>query len=161
MNLAKKSFATFFSLILLGTVSSETLADNGSFSLTDPVAEKEANITMVNNQLELSSKIYFKTGTAALRQSSNVIMEDIYRILSANSSVIVEIGGHMDNTGNEKIEKAMSYNRALAVKGWLSRKGIDADRMIVKGYGNSKPIAGPREEFCNELNRRIEIKVVN
>jgi outer membrane protein OmpA-like peptidoglycan-associated protein len=73
----------------------------------------------------------------------------------------VEIGGHTSiNTSSEKWNYDLSYNRAKAVKDYLVTKGIAGDRVLVKGYGNSKPIDKVFEESHQAKNRRVEFTIL-
>jgi outer membrane protein OmpA-like peptidoglycan-associated protein len=54
----------------------------------------------------------------------------------------------------------LSNNRAKAVVNYLTSKGIKAERLIAKGYGETKPVAENKTEAGRALNRRTEMKVV-
>ncbi len=110
----------------------------------------------------LTKNIYFLFGTAGLMQSATPVLEEIYRVLNGNPQMTVEIGGHTDNIGTEQTNMVISQNRALAVKGWLIRKGIADNRLYIRAYGESQPLASnDDEEDGRELNRRIEVRLVN
>ncbi|MCA2005609.1 MAG: OmpA family protein, partial [Ignavibacterium sp.] len=70
--------------------------------------------------------------------------------------IVVEIGGHTDLTGMYKKNIELSQKRANSVKDWLVRHGIDAGRIIAKGYGPDKPIASNDTPEGRQKNRRIE-----
>ena len=54
--------------------------------------------------------------------------------------LIVEIGGYTDSTGTDEYNLALSEKRALSVVNYLIKKGISAERLKYKGYGNTSPI---------------------
>ena len=54
----------------------------------------------------------------------------------------------------------LSENRAKAVKAYLVKKGIDASRIVAKGYGEAKPIAENDSANGRALNRRTEIQII-
>lgn len=105
--------------------------------------------------------IYFDFGTSNLTNSSETILEKLYNSMQENSNLKIEIGGHTDNIGNAQSNLRISLNRANAVKIWLLKKGVSADRLQAKGYGESQPLASNDDEVNGrELNRRIEIVIL-
>jgi OmpA-OmpF porin, OOP family len=54
----------------------------------------------------------------------------------------------------------LSQNRANAVKNWLVQRGIDKDRIIAKGYGETKPVASNTTEAGKQKNRRTEVRIL-
>ena len=74
--------------------------------------------------------------------------------------ILVE--GYTDLLGDYDSNMKLSINRANSVKKYLLNKGINGDRIEVKGYGEDKP-AYPYEygSEINPFNRRIEIKINN
>ncbi len=80
-------------------------------------------------------------------------------VLLQNPDLKVEIGGHTDNVGSEKNNTKLSIERAETVKKYLVARGVSADRLTVKGYGESMPVADNKTAEGRALNRRIEFKV--
>jgi outer membrane protein OmpA-like peptidoglycan-associated protein len=105
--------------------------------------------------------VYFAFGTSGLSQGSNEVLNELLAVLKNNPKLKVEIGGHTDNIGSADANQWMSDRRAESVKKWLMERGINAQRMVAKGYGESQPLASnDDEEEGRELNRRIEIFVI-
>jgi len=77
-----------------------------------------------------------------------------------NSGVIMEIGGHTDNIGDEAYNETLSENRAKAVYKYLLEHQIDKKRLSYKGYGMSQPIDDNSTEEGRARNRRTEMKVI-
>lgn len=71
-------------------------------------------------------------------------------------NVVIEVGGHTDNTGNDVKNQKLSEDRANAVKDALTKFGVNRDILQVKGYGKSKPKASNDTEDGKFQNRRIE-----
>jgi outer membrane protein OmpA-like peptidoglycan-associated protein len=71
-------------------------------------------------------------------------------------NVVIEVGGHTDNTGNDAKNQKLSEDRANAVKDALIKFGVRADILQMKGYGKSKPKASNDTEDGKFQNRRIE-----
>jgi len=81
--------------------------------------------------------------------------------LKDNPGVRVEIGGHTDNRGSERANASISEKRALSDKKYLEDKfNIPGDRMVIKAYGSSNPIADNSTPEGRAKNRRVEIRVL-
>ena len=72
----------------------------------------------------------------------------------------MEIGGHTDSDGDAEYNKKLSQERVDMVKKALVEFGLNGDRFITKGYGESKPLV-PNDTAENKAkNRRVEFKVI-
>jgi outer membrane protein OmpA-like peptidoglycan-associated protein len=82
-------------------------------------------------------------------------------MLKENPDIKVEIGGHTDSLGLEKVNQKISEKRAESAKKYLMDKfNIPGDRMIVKSYGGTKPIADNSTKEGRAKNRRVEFKII-
>ncbi len=106
--------------------------------------------------------IYFEFGTSTITEASLPRLNEILDFLVSNPGNEIEIAGHTDNIGNERMNQIISKNRALAAKRWLVENGIASSRIAAVGYGSKKPMASNDDEINGRsLNRRIEVLVVN
>jgi OOP family OmpA-OmpF porin len=69
----------------------------------------------------------------------------------------VEVAGHTDSIGTDEYNMGLSMRRADAVRMYLIDKGIAPDRLTVRGYGESQPIADNETEAGRFQNRRVEL----
>lgn len=104
--------------------------------------------------------ILFDVNKFELKSESTPELERLYKLLTTNAAIRVEIGGHTDNTGAESLNQPLSQNRAKAVYDWLIAKGIAANRLTYKGYGATVPIMPNTSDEGKRKNRRTEIKVL-
>ncbi len=105
--------------------------------------------------------IYFDFDRVTLKDESLFEINKLYNMLAENSRLVVEISGHTDNIGTKEYNKDLSYRRARAVVNVLTRKGIDAARIMATGYGEEKPlVSNDDERDGREINRRVEFKVM-
>ncbi|HEV8703018.1 MAG TPA: thrombospondin type 3 repeat-containing protein [Candidatus Polarisedimenticolia bacterium] len=74
------------------------------------------------------------------------------------SDVTVEVGVYTDNKGSAAANRNISQRRAEVVKGWLVQHGIEAKRIVIKGYGATGFIAENDTEEGRDKNRRVEVK---
>ncbi len=70
----------------------------------------------------------------------------------------VKVDGHTDWIGTDGYNQALGERRASAVKGYLVRKGVAADRIDTTSYGESKPVATNETAEGRQLNRRSEVR---
>jgi outer membrane protein OmpA-like peptidoglycan-associated protein len=55
----------------------------------------------------------------------------------------------------------LSTDRARAVAEYLATKGIDNSRLVIKGYGKSRPLVKETSAAANKENQRVEIKILS
>lgn len=110
--------------------------------------------------------IFFDFDKATLRLISNVELGKLFKLLSNNQELVVEISGHTDSKGSEDYNTKLSEERAQSVVNYLIEKGINKNQMKAKGYGKSEPIAdnyntdGSENINNMQLNRRVELKII-
>ena len=87
-------------------------------------------------------------------------MDEIVTLLKEHPNVIVEIQGHTDDVGSEAFNLKLSQKRAEAVRQYLIDHGIEPDRLIAKGYGESKPLVPNTSPENRAKNRRVEFVIL-
>jgi outer membrane protein OmpA-like peptidoglycan-associated protein len=100
--------------------------------------------------------IFFRSGSAELTPNSMTILDKVERTLKLIQNIVVEIRGYTDNTGNYEGNVRLSLKRAEAVKAYLVSYGIEANRIITRGFGPDNPIAPNATRDGRAKNRRIE-----
>lgn len=106
-----------------------------------------------------AKNVFFVTGSAKLQTKSFKSLDEVVAILNEDAALKLDIEGHTDNTGTDKVNNPLSQNRAKAVYDYLVGKGIDAARLSSEGYGSSKPVADNKTAAGRTLNRRVEMKL--
>ncbi len=106
------------------------------------------------------NQIYFEFNSSELLTVSYIQLDSLYNILEQKPSVRIEIRGHTDNIGSESYNKKLSVDRAASVYNYLIEKGIPKTRMKYRGFGPNVPVADNNTEEGRELNRRVEIFIV-
>ncbi len=106
--------------------------------------------------------IYFDFNKATIKfPESQEALNAAYNILKENPTIKVEIQGHTDNVGSDEYNQKLSEQRAWAVVNYLVQQmGIDASRLIAKGYGETMPKASNDTPEGRALNRRVEFVVI-
>jgi len=100
--------------------------------------------------------ILFDTGKSVIRVESLPTLRSVLSLLEVTPSLRFSIEGHTDNQGGNAINQSLSESRASAVKDWLVAKGIAADRLKTKGFGDSKPLDSNTTPEGRANNRRVE-----
>jgi outer membrane protein OmpA-like peptidoglycan-associated protein len=105
--------------------------------------------------------VYFDFNKSTLKATSFKSLDDMADFMKLKSTMIIEIAGHTDNIGDSTYNKALSQARAEAVRLYLIKKGIAAERLVAKGYGDEQPIADNDDEEGRQKNRRTEIRIIS
>ncbi|MDB3935160.1 OmpA family protein [Granulosicoccus sp.] len=108
-----------------------------------------------------TSVVAFQPGSVSFTTDSDVALSQLLAVLKAYPDGIVRIEGHTDNTGPDTVNLRVSRDRAAAVASFLIARGVRADRLLVKGYGATQPIADNTTDAGRATNRRIEVSPVN
>ena len=118
---------------------------------------KEEIVKRVNTN---AKNIFFQTNSAKLLPKSFKALNDVVAILKEDANLKLDIEGHTDITGGDKINIPLSKNRAKSVYDYITTTGgISASRLSSEGYGSSKPIADNKTTKGKALNRRVEMKL--
>lgn len=83
--------------------------------------------------------IFFDFDSHVLRPESMVSLDKLVETLNDNPNITIELSSHTDSRGNDDYNMNLSQARAQAVVDYLISKGIADDRLVAKGYGESKP----------------------
>ncbi len=104
---------------------------------------------------------HFAFNKATLRPDGKEILDQNAVVLNKYPDINVEISGYTDSIGSAKYNMKLSKERAETVKKYLESKGISADRMTIKGFGKTHPIASNKTAAGRAKNRRVEIEIMN
>lgn len=121
-----------------------------------PGAVVDADGCEVEVVIELQG-VHFDFDKSSLRAESYAILDAAVSTLSTHGKIAVEVAGHTDSKGSESYNQKLSNKRAQVVKDYLVSKGISADRLTSKGYGESSPMADNATEEGRAKNRRTEL----
>jgi len=114
--------------------------------------EKGAKVVLNN--------IFFETGKATLSPQSRVELEKAIDLMKVNHTMIIEVGGHTDNVGDDTFNMKLSHDRAKTVRDYLVTGGIASTRVQSKGYGETNPVATNENEEGRKANRRTEFIIL-
>ena len=149
-----------------GYLSSEsTLSTKAYTSSTD--VEVKLCITPIPKEAIVIKNIYYDTDKADIKSNTQSIIDTtLLSLLNKNPDIIIEISSHTDSRGKDDYNMKLSQKRAQSVVDYLISKGISADRLVAKGYGETLPIApnkntdGTDNIQGMDKNRRTEFKII-
>ncbi len=132
--------------------------------------------------------INYEFGSWELLESSKVALDTLIEVLVFNPTIVIELMAHTDHVGSDQFNFDLSQKRAQSVVDYLIEKGINPDRLVAKGYGETWPKTVTRElakqydflkrgdelteefilklteeqqEIARGLNRRTEFRVLS
>jgi outer membrane protein OmpA-like peptidoglycan-associated protein len=112
----------------------------------------------------LESDILFDFDQSTIRPDAETALQQVSRAIARRyPDNAMQIRGHTDSVGRDDYNQALSERRATAVQAWLEQQGEITDRVTIRGYGESQPIApntqpdGSDNPQGRQLNRRVEI----
>ncbi len=108
--------------------------------------------------LDLGIVVYFGTDLTKLDAEDKGKLDKLAAELISSEETTVIAQGHTDDTGSETYNQGLSERRAQAVKDYLVEKGVPAERIAIKGFGEDNPGNPNDTEEGRAQNRRVEFK---
>jgi len=138
----------------LGITESDTLE---VALLLEPVFE-------VGKTFELEN-IYYDFDRHNIRPDAAAILDELVRTLRDNPTLKIELSSHTDSRGSDAYNEALSQRRAQSAVDYLVSRGIARDRMVAKGYGETRLVNDcgngmPCSREQHQANRRTEVTVL-
>jgi outer membrane protein OmpA-like peptidoglycan-associated protein len=103
--------------------------------------------------------INFTTGGSAIAVESQPLIDAVAASLKDCAGTTIEVAGHTDTTGADAPNQRLSEERANSVVQALVAKGVPAERLSPKGYGETAPLDPALNAAAHAKNRRIEFTV--
>lgn len=101
--------------------------------------------------------VNFDFDKASLRPEAYPKLDEAAESLKSWGDGKVEVAGHTDSRGSDAYNMDLSLRRAESVKNYLVNKGLPSDRLVIKGYGESQPVADNATDEGRFQNRRVEL----
>jgi outer membrane protein OmpA-like peptidoglycan-associated protein len=103
--------------------------------------------------------VLFGTDLSRLTSEGMHTAQKLAMLLQQNPQRKVLVEGYTDSTGAADYNQALSERRANAVRTALLEQGVAVERIAIRGYGESYPVAANETAANRQLNRRVEIVV--
>lgn len=148
-----------------GSVSTKGKEQSEDFSI-------ELLLTPINVEDEFTLQgIYYDVDKSDIREESKPILDSLMTLLKKYPKIHIEIGSHTDCRSSKEYNLTLSQKRAQAVVDYLISQGIKSDRLVAKGYGESRLVNdcacedGKSTRNCTEaehqLNRRTTFRIIS
>ncbi len=105
---------------------------------------------------EATKYINFDFNKSTLKPSSYPKLEQMVQIMNEYPDYSLSIAGHTDSKGDDNYNLRLSYERAAAARKYMLSKGIAAERIESRGYGETHPIADNKTAAGQAKNRRVD-----
>ena len=124
-------------------------------------------VVVTKDEIKILQRVYFDSGKSTIKTRSFSLLDQVALTLKAYPDIRkIEVQGHTDDAGGDESNLKLSDDRAKAVRTYLNSKGIDKDRLIPKGYGETTPavkykgLKGGKLKKAREQNRRVQFVIV-
>lgn len=128
--------------------------------LAGDTAKADIEDVRVGEKIVLNN-IFYDFDRATLRPESVKELKRLVKLMTDIPSLKIEISSHTDNVGSDEYNLNLSKKRAQSVVLFLIKSGIDENRLVAKGYGETEPIATNTTEEGRQMNRRTEFKILS
>ena len=140
----------------------------------DGCPDGKASVVITESEIKIFQKVFFDTSSDKIKKKSYRLLDTVAIVLNKNPQVTrVRIEGHTDDMGSEDSNLDLSDRRAASVRRYLIERGVDADRLRARGFGESEPLCEdiPRKMLgkrskkraivqCRADNRRVQFKIL-
>ena len=104
--------------------------------------------------------VLFGFDSAEIKSEAYPMLNEAVVILKKNTDLNVEVDGHTDNIGPAEYNIILSERRANAVMEYFVDKGVEAERLTIKGFGLTMPAVSNDTEEGRAKNRRVTLTPV-
>ena len=131
----------------------------------DPKKNGCPHVTVTPTEIVISRQVQFHFGQSSLTQTVDPVSDDLLgevrdAIVKHPEIELIEVQGHADIVGTAEYNRKLSEARAEAVRGWLVKRGIPANRLLARGFGSKDPVASNDSEKGRQENRRVQFIIV-
>jgi len=114
------------------------------------------------DDIKILQRVEFATNSDKIQGATSfAVLDAVVSALRLHPEIFqIEVAGHTDNAGQADANRMLSQKRADAVLTYLKERGIEANRLVAKGYGPDKPIADNKTTGGRQKNRRVEFNIL-
>lgn len=149
-----------------GLMRRSTFTSTIGLAMSTTLQENLSLDSLVLNMPIAAPNIYYDLDKWDIRPDAAKELDKLVHVFKDNPSLTFELSSHTDSRGGDTYNLVLSDARARSAVDYLVRQGVQADRLVARGYGETKPVNGcvngakcTEEEF--QANRRTEFKVIS
>jgi outer membrane protein OmpA-like peptidoglycan-associated protein len=106
--------------------------------------------------------IYYDLDKADIRADAAIELNKLVTIMTDNPTISIELSSHTDDRASPEYNQDLSQRRAESAVFYIISEGINQNRIVAKGYGESQlKIPNAKTEEEHQINRRTEFKVTS
>ncbi len=113
-----------------------------------------------NITLNMPGNVTFAFDSSNLQTQFYPVLNNVAGTLTQYDQTVIEVAGHTDSVGSDAYNQKLSEQRANSVAAYLGGHGVNQQRMIIVGAGETRPIASNDTDAGRAQNRRVEITIV-
>ncbi|MEL6553832.1 MAG: OmpA family protein [Cyanobacteria bacterium J06621_11] len=107
-------------------------------------------------QLEVPRNIHFALDKDFVSLESAAVLDRIAAVLNEYPSIVVDLHGHTDSRASESYNQDLARRRAESARRYLLSKGIGAERMTIRSFGETELLVNETDRTNFARNRRVE-----
>ncbi len=140
------------------SIDRSTLVD----MVTDVEFTKDVTLSQIVMQKPIVlNNIYYDLDKADIKEEAAFELDKLVVVMKDNPEISIELSSHTDARADHKYNMNLSQRRAQSAVNYIISQGIDKDRLVAKGYGETKlVIENAQTEEDHQVNRRTEFKVI-
>lgn len=154
--------------VLKQEVNVETVSDNKNGKAEEKESvERKQKYVIDDKEMLIIRNVFFDFDKYYLKESDKYELDKLIKILKTHDNLMVTLIGHTDSKGSLEYNIALSRNRVIAVKQYLTNNGISQYRIEIEYKGETNPVAinkddkGKDSPEGRKYNRRVEIDLLN
>ncbi|MGB8358130.1 MAG: OmpA family protein, partial [Bacteroidales bacterium] len=109
--------------------------------------------------VEFNSNVLFGFDKSNLSDDAKTSLDKLVKVLNSFPETNIEVQGHTDSKGSVSYNQDLSERRASAVSAYLDSKGIAANRLSIKGFGETAPKYDNSTAEGRTGKRRVEFMI--
>jgi peptidoglycan-associated lipoprotein len=120
-------------------------------------ASKEVPVEEIEDEPPRNLKtVYFGFNESNLTDEARSALANNSEYIHGREKLRIQVEGHCDSRGSTEYNLALGERRALAVKRYLVKLGVDPNRLEIISYGEERPADAAQTEGAWSKNRRAE-----
>jgi len=109
--------------------------------------------------LNMPGNVTFATDSPNINSQFYDVLNSVSVVLNKFDQTYVDVMGHTDSTGSDQYNMNLSQMRSNSVANYLTAQRVMSQRLIVQGFGETRPIADNSTDYGRQANRRVEIQI--
>jgi outer membrane protein OmpA-like peptidoglycan-associated protein len=122
---------------------------------------KDPEVQVTTKEITIRHQIQFALDSAVILPESFGILTEVADTLIRHPEIRrIEVQGHTDNSGTSEHNQQLSEERSESVRAWIVQHGVGPDRMVAKGYGQTRPLVPNVTAGNRARNRRVQFIIL-